>query len=49
MILGLPLIGTRGAEGDAYVVLAPVVEGFPPTEQFPELTEAQAVLAALSS
>jgi len=29
-------------------VLAPAVEGFPPTEHFPELTEAQTLLAALS-
>ena len=29
-------------------MLAPAVEGFPPTGQFPELTEAQALLAALS-
>jgi predicted ATPase len=33
---------------DAHAVLAPAVEGFPPTEQFPELAEAQALLAALS-
>ena len=33
---------------DAHAVLAPAVEGFPPTEQFPELTEAQALLSALS-
>jgi len=35
-------------EADAYAVLAPAVEGFPPTRQFPELAEAQALLAALS-
>jgi hypothetical protein len=28
--------------------LAPAVEGFPPIHQFPELTEAQNLLAALS-
>jgi len=33
---------------DAHAVLAPAVEGFPPTRQFPELTEAQALLAAFS-
>ena len=33
---------------DAYSVLAPAVEGFPPTQQFPELTEAQTLLAALN-
>jgi predicted ATPase len=32
---------------DAHAVLASVVEGFPPTRQFPELTEAQTLLAAL--
>jgi predicted ATPase len=30
---------------DAHDVLAATVEGFPPTRQFPELTEAQALLA----
>jgi predicted ATPase len=34
-------------DADAYAVLAPAVEGFPPTQQFPELTEAQTLLAAL--
>ena len=38
----------RAANRDAHAVLAPAVEGFPPTRQFPELTEAQAVLSALS-
>ena len=33
---------------DAHAVLTPAVEGFPPTEQFPELTEAQTLLPALS-
>jgi len=33
---------------DAHAVLAPAVEGFPPTRQFPELAEAQALRAALS-
>jgi DNA-binding winged helix-turn-helix (wHTH) protein/predicted ATPase len=33
---------------DVHAVLAPAVEGFPPTQQFPELTEAQVLLAALS-
>jgi predicted ATPase len=33
---------------DAHTVLAPTVEGFPPTQQFPELTEVQTLLAALS-
>ena len=32
---------------DAYAVLVSAVEGFPPTQQFPELTEAQTLLSAL--
>ena len=35
-------------DADAYAVLAPAVEGFPPTQQFPELIEAQTLLAAIS-
>jgi predicted ATPase len=35
-------------DADAHAVLAPAVEGFPPTRQFPELTEAQALLAVLN-
>ena len=35
-------------DADAQAVLASAVEGFPPTQQFPELTEAQTLLAALS-
>jgi predicted ATPase len=35
-------------DADAHAVLAPAVEGFPPTRQFPELTEAQTLLATLS-
>jgi predicted ATPase len=35
-------------DADAHAVLTPAVEGFPPTRQFPELTEAQALLSALS-
>ena len=35
-------------DADAHAVLAPAVEGFPPTQQFPELTEAQSLLAAPS-
>jgi predicted ATPase len=38
--------GNRDA--DAYAVLAPAVEDFPPTRQFPELAEAQTFLAALN-
>ena len=35
-------------DADAHAVLAPAVEGFPPTRQFPELAEAQTLLAVLS-
>jgi len=35
-------------DADAHVVLAPAVEGFPLTRQFPELAEAQTLLAALA-
>jgi predicted ATPase len=35
-------------DADAHTVLAPSVEGFPPTQHFPELTEAQALLSTLS-
>ena len=35
-------------DADAHAVLTPAVEDFPPTRQFPELTEAQTLLAALS-
>jgi predicted ATPase len=41
------LFRTANRDADAHSVLAPAVEGFPPTQQFPELTEAQALLAAL--
>jgi predicted ATPase len=33
---------------DAHAVLAPALEGFPPTPEMPELSEAQALLAALA-
>jgi class 3 adenylate cyclase/predicted ATPase len=36
-------------DADAHAVLAPAVEGFAPTQQFSELTEAQTLLAALST
>jgi predicted ATPase len=35
-------------DADAHAVLAPAVKGFLPTRQFPELTEAQVLLATLS-
>jgi hypothetical protein len=36
-------------DADTHAVLAPAVEGFPPTQQFPELTDAQALLSMLST
>jgi adenylate cyclase len=42
------LYRTADRDADAHAVLAPAVDGFPPTEQFPELTEAQTLLSALS-
>jgi hypothetical protein len=35
-------------DADARAVPAPAVEGFPPTQQLPELSDAQALLSALS-
>jgi predicted ATPase len=35
-------------DADAHAVLAWAVEGFPPTQQFPELAEAQTLLSALT-
>jgi predicted ATPase len=35
-------------DADAHAVLAPAVEGFPPTQQFPELIKAQALLPVLN-
>ena len=43
------VISCQPRDADAYAVLGPAVEGFPPTRQFPELTEAQTLLAALNS
>jgi predicted ATPase len=34
-------------DADAHAVLAPAVQSFPPTQQFPEFTEAQTLLSAL--
>jgi predicted ATPase len=36
-------------EADAYAGLAPAIDGFPPTQQFPELTEAQTLLDELGA
>jgi predicted ATPase len=41
------LYRTTNRDANAHTVLAPAVEDFPPTQHFPELTEAQALLAAL--
>ena len=35
-------------DADAHAMLTPAVEGFPPTQQFPEVAEAQALLSGLS-
>ena len=37
-----------GRPADAHAVLAPALEGFAPTPEMPEITEAQALLAALA-
>ena len=42
------LYRTTNRNADAHAVLTPAVEGFPPTQQFPELTEAQTLLSELS-
>jgi predicted ATPase len=42
------LYNAANRDADAHAVLAPAIEDFPPTQQFPELTEAQALLSALS-
>jgi predicted ATPase len=43
------LYQTIGRAADAHAVLAPALEGFSPTPQFPEIEEAQALLPALVS
>jgi predicted ATPase len=42
------LFRATNRDADAHAVLARAVEGFPPTQQFPELVEAQTLLAALT-
>ena len=44
----LPVLAAN-RDVDTYAVLAPAVEGFPPTRQFPELAEAQTLLVTLNS
>jgi predicted ATPase len=41
------LYQSTGRAGDAHAVLAPVLEGFAPTPEFPEIAEAQTLLTAL--
>jgi predicted ATPase len=41
------LYQTTGRSADAHAVLAPALEGFSPTPEFPEIAEAQKLLAAL--
>jgi class 3 adenylate cyclase/predicted ATPase len=42
------LYQSTGRAADAHAVLAPALEGFSPTPEFPEIAEAQALLAALA-
>lgn len=43
------LYRSTGRAADAYAVLKPALQGFSPTPEFPEIAEAQALLAALPS
>ncbi len=43
------LYQSTGRAADAYAVLAPALEGFSPTPEFPEIEEAQTLLAALAA
>jgi predicted ATPase len=42
------LYQSNGRPADAHAVLAPALEGFSPTPEFPEIEQAQALLAALT-
>src|SRR5262249_12532509 len=42
------LYRSTNRDADAHAVLASTAEGFPPTQQFPELAEAQTLLSALA-
>ena len=42
------LYQSTGRAADAHAVLAPALEGFSPTPEFPEIAEAQALLAMLA-
>jgi hypothetical protein len=43
------LYNSTSRSGDAYALLAPALKGFSPTPEFPEIAEAQTLLAALTS
>jgi tetratricopeptide (TPR) repeat protein len=43
------LYQSTGRHADAHAVLAPALEGFSPTDEMPEIAEAQALLAAIES
>ena len=43
------LYQSTGRPADAHAVLAPALEGFSPTPEFPEIAEAQRLLASLGS
>jgi hypothetical protein len=42
------LYQSTGRAGEAHAVLIPALEGFAPTQEFPEIEEAQTLLAALA-
>jgi predicted ATPase len=42
------LYQSTGRPADAYAVLAPALEGFAPTQEMPEIAEAQAQLSRLA-
>jgi hypothetical protein len=46
--LWLSFSAAANRDPDAHAVLAPAIESFPPTQEFPELAEAQTLLATLS-
>jgi adenylate cyclase len=43
------LYRSTGRPAEAHAVLAPALEGFSPTPEMPEITQAQALLAALDN
>jgi hypothetical protein len=42
------LLSSCGRAADAHAVLAPALEGFSPTPEFPEISEAQRLLAIVT-